>query len=368
MKIGLKPQITSYELEYYLDRRNEKLIENTKIYELAEKLTKQATPSYQDKYEKRWENFYLPIKREGKRISVPLFVLEYNREFFIGIHQQGNIHIKKGRKKTDGIYAKILKETIRFIPLIRKSNNQILKQSVPYDLRTGKIKGKYILEKVLSKRKKEKILKEYEKHLEKNLLTEKISLNEYLNTAAICYRAAFGKKAELTPCEMYKKWADGRDGGMLSIKKKNSRKEFTNWLESGASAGAHPFEIIFSWHRHGIHLYPPSKEANFYTPTLTNYAYAPKFIKIIETLSKLQIPFRAKELEKALDYLTGESYFTVNEHDEHCFFYMPSKEHKKKYFKHIEWDEIKALKWKKSHCENSLEGGKESVSNELHSE
>ena len=209
-----------------------------------------------------------------------------------------NILSEKGKKRTEDIYGNILRETIRFMPLIKK-NGLVIEQNLPHDLRTGKIKGSYVLEKLVSKRRKERILKEYKEHLEKNLLTEKISLNEYLNTAGICYKAAFGREAKLTPHEMYKKWADGRDAGMLSIKNRDSKKEFMAWSKSSGSVGGHPFEIVFSWHRHGIHLYPPAYGSKCYLLCVTNYAYAPKFIKMLGALSKQGIAFKADALETA---------------------------------------------------------------------
>ncbi|HWR26465.1 MAG TPA: hypothetical protein VN316_01165 [candidate division Zixibacteria bacterium] len=46
-KIGeIKPQITYAELEYYIDRSNEKHIENTETYNLVKDFTNEAFPSY----------------------------------------------------------------------------------------------------------------------------------------------------------------------------------------------------------------------------------------------------------------------------------------------------------------------------------
>ncbi len=145
---------------------------------------------------------------------------------------------------------------------------------------------------------------------------------------------------------MYKKWADGRDGGMLSIKDRDNKKEFMDWMGSGKDAGAHPFEIVFSWHRHGIHLYPPSSHEPYYHLRVTNYAYATEFVKMAKALIKENVPFRAHEFKNVLDYLAGETYFTVNGHEELNFRYIPSREYKRKFFRHIEWDKIKIPEWK----------------------
>ena len=197
------------------------------------------------------------------------------------------------------------------------------------------------------KREKTKILQDYQQHLKKNLKILKISLNDYLAVAALCYQAVYKKKAEnLSPLQMYKKWADGRDGGMLSLKNWNSKRKFMDWHKNSKWVGSHPFEIVFSWHRHGIHLYPPSLYNSWrYSLRVTNYAYAENFIEMVKALIENKVSFIAQNLEEVLDYLTGETYFTVNEYSDNSFFYTPSQEYKKKFFKHIEWDELKILKW-----------------------
>ncbi len=91
---------------------------------------------------------------------------------------------------------------------------------------------------------------------------------------------------------MYKKWADERDCGMLKIKNQNSKKSYECWLKHESHCGGHPFEIVFSWVQHGIHLYPPS-DSSQYSLDVTNYGYAKDFIKMVLALIKEKVPFRA---------------------------------------------------------------------------
>ncbi len=65
-----------------------------------------------------------------------------------------------------------------------------------------------------------------------------------------------------------------------------------------------------------------------------------------KALIKENIPFRAHEFKNVLDYFAGETYFTVNGNEEHNFRYIPSREHKRKFFRQIEWDKIKIPEWK----------------------
>ena len=206
------------------------------------------------------------------------------------------------------------------------------------------MRGKYVLESLLPVEKKEEILKLYRNHIKKGKKLHSASLNNYLNTAAICYKASFGNKTNsLSAEQMYKKWADGRDCGMLEIKNKKSKKEFKNWLDNKSHCGGHPFEIVFSWQGHGIHLYPPYAKKPFFTLSVTDYRYTKLFLEMVRTLIKNRIPFIALELESVLDYLCGESYFSVNTYDKHYIFYSPEK---KKILKYIEWDEPNILKGK----------------------
>jgi len=346
-----KPKIHYDDIEYHLHGFEERQVENDKIYALAEELTNLAYPTHED-HDKRWEYFYVPVRRYTKIIAIPLWVMAYNKEFFVIVQSFGSFRIKKEDKetkknyRTEKFYHNIISETLRFMPIIKKDDS-ILQKMIPYDIRTGKIKGLHILDNLLSQERKKTILDNYQKHIEKNLQITEMSLNEYLSVAAICYKAAYQKETEsISNIDMYKRWADGRDGEMLSIKDWDSKKEFSEWHNSGRYMGGHPFEIVFSWHRHGIHLYPPDEQSPYYNLRVTNYAYAQKFLEMVDTLIKNDIPFNVGKLEDVLDFLAGDTYFTVNVMEEHHFRYIYSREYKQKYFSHIEWDDIKVVKWK----------------------
>lgn len=348
ISLNFRPKLHYDDIEYHLHGLDERQVENDKVYSLVEELTSLAHPTYEDKFDKRWEYFYVPVRRNSKTIAVPIWIMEYNKEFFVIVQSfgSGSFHIKKGDKDTEKFYHNIITDAIRLVQII-KEDERILQKMIPYDIRTGKIKGRYILEHLLPLYRKEIILHDYEKHITKNLQITDISLNEYLNVAAICYKAAYQKKSEnLSNLEMYKKWADGRDGGMLSIKDWDSKKEFSEWYHSGEHAGSHPFEIVFSWHEHGIHLYPPNEQSRCYNLIVTHYAYAWDFIEMLIQLIKIEIPFNTEKLEDVLNFLAGDTYFTVNKMDEHHFRYVLSREYRQKYFSLIEWDDIKVVKWK----------------------
>jgi hypothetical protein len=346
MKIDFDPKLSLYDLEYYLNKNHERLIENNRIHCLALMLANKAFPSYQDKFDRRWENFYLPVRRSGRKIAFPFVLSEYQGDFHGYAHRLGSIYVRKGEKAADVPAETIFSELLRFIP-VANAMGKNMKKLIPYDMRTGKIKGRHILAELLAPNIRNSIEQRYHDHISRSLEIADISLNEYMATAKKCYEAAYTEEARgLAPLEMYKRWADTRDGGMLSIADWDSREEFHDWLLSDSHAGAHPFEIVFSWHSHGIHLYPPNVTMPHYKLTVTNFAYAPYFIKMVQALIEAGVPFTAYELDKVLDFLSGDTYFTVNDYDEHSFSYIPSREYRKKYFPYIEWDDIKILKWK----------------------
>lgn len=99
--------------------------------------------------------------------------------------------------------------------------------------RTGCALGKYVLEDLLPIEKKEEILKLYGDYVKRSKKSCGVSLIDYLNAAALCYRAAFGSKTNgLIAEQMYKSWTDGRDCGMLKIKNKTSAELFSKNLSA----------------------------------------------------------------------------------------------------------------------------------------
>lgn len=347
MKVN--PRIHHDELLYYLSQGSPKKIKSTRHQELVKKLTGPIVPSQKDEYDTRWFCFYVPAKRSGREIAIPMSIVKYKNTFFVSLFKIGQFEVSRGKEPADDFYETVLREAIRLLRLMKSARGKVVERLVPYDYRVGRIKGKYVMEKTMTEGEKEKILKSYLEHQTKNLTADGgCSLDEYLDVAATCYQGAFGKKvSEKKPLDMYRRYADGRHGGMLEIKDRGSRKEFMRWYKGGRWAGSHPFEIVFSWHRHGIHLYPPTEDNGWnYNLRVTNYAYAGVFLKMVRALIEHGIPFTASGLEDVLNYLTGETYFSVNEYSEHMFDYFPSREYRQKYFRHIEWEPLELPKWK----------------------
>lgn len=344
---GFEPKITFSDFLRYLPPLSDMRIRDSDLYKMIKTLSVKAFPSEESEYDKRWINFYLPLKRRGYFILAPLSIMLYNKKFFVSFPSASvEWEIDKGRTNNDisrNFYRDLIGQVLALCPILKK-NPDIVSMTLPYDIRTGKVLGKYVLEKLIPSSKKEKIVKLYRDHLQKAITTVDISLDDYLDTAALCYRACFGRKTGgLSAEQMYKKWADGRDCGMLEIRDRKSNKSFALWLDHKSHCGGHPFEIVFSMIDHGIHLLPPGLERPYFTLRVSNYAYAMRFLDMVIALIRKQVPFRAHELKGVLDYLSGESYFSVNTYSQHFIYYNFEY---KNLLKHIKWDNPAVVAWK----------------------
>ncbi len=334
-------------------------VKNDALYAKTAELAAKAGPSFDDQWDTKWQYFYLPMKRKGRLISSP-FSLNLHRGkaytfCFYGFTSGMGYHsIEKGNEDVPDYYFQFIDETIRFIPMIKEYGTQLIERTFPHEWRTGRIKRKYTrpAHEIMSMEESDRINAAYQKHLEKKLTVSEISLNDYLNTAAIGYRAAFEKEIEridkeLTPLDLIKRWADQRHGGMLFIEDPDSKKEYMDWFLSDKWDGAHPFEIVYS-SPHGIYLDPPDEKHTFFRLSVADPFYNGEFVRMAAAMVEHNIPFEAYGLAEALEYLTGESDMEVNTMGirEPSFQYETSRENRKKYFPHIRWDEIQALKWK----------------------
>ncbi len=341
---GFRPRFSYYGLDYIFGSRFGKRLQNTELLDMVERLVELAYPDEEnpDVGERRWYSFYLPV-RMGKAAAVRVAIVNYREVYALIPQNFPPVEVSPGDEEVEEEYFEAVEEMIKFSRCIMQ-NPQLLRRCLPPEVRTGRILGKYVLERVLSGEEKEKLLREYREFVKNHRKPiYPVSLEEYLNVCAVCYRAAYGEKTrEMTPEEMYRRWADGRDCGMLEIKDRKSKRAFAEWLKTRAHCGGHPFEIVFSWHRHGIHLYPPAEHKPWFRIAVTNYAYARDYLEMVRALIKSRIPFEAINFEEVLSFLAGETYFRVNEYAEHYVFYHEVKDVRR----HIEWDEIRMPRWK----------------------
>jgi len=346
-------RIAYSELEYALEGSGTadmaKEIFNDRVYGVLKALTDRAYPTSETEYDRRWSHFILPLKRRGRLIAIPFEVMEYEGAFFIFFRAIGlrQMCVKRGSERVSDIYERVFREAMEFIDVIEGTGRGEVLKLYPYDLRSGRIKGKHVMERTMPAEEARRILADYRGRGRR--ATHGVSLNEYLRVAGICYRAAFGDRAGgLTDEGMYGRWADGRNCGMLEIEDRESEEAFARWLREKSHCGGHPFEIVFSWHGHGIILYPPYERKRSFSIGVGNYVLAEVYLRMVDGLIRSRIPFVARDLKDVLNYLKGESYFKVNSYGDLCntLFYSHTKEEREQYFRHIEWDSVGIVRFK----------------------
>jgi len=144
-----------YEINWALrDRFRGNVIADDKRYNTIRELTRTAYPTMR-KGDTRWFYFYTPVKRDRKIIALPFSIVLYRERFFVLFEHTGQLEVRKegdkgeiyGREIEEArekkLFGKLLKDALSFVPKIKK-NPKILEKLVPYDLREGRVKRKYI--------------------------------------------------------------------------------------------------------------------------------------------------------------------------------------------------------------------------------
>ena len=150
-KYGFEPKFSFAHADYVLSITSNKNLENSKLHALFRKLIKTAQPSYEDEFDSYWDYFYLPLRRSGKLITVPFRISMYQSNFFMYFHHFNGFEVHKGSNYVDDFLFEMFDDVLKFIPLFKKHGRPFIEKTVPYDIRVGKIKGKYIMDKVMTK-------------------------------------------------------------------------------------------------------------------------------------------------------------------------------------------------------------------------
>ena len=334
---------------------------NFDIFKTCEMLSSKADPNLVfSENDKRWLNFYFPVRVEKKMLPAEDFALipfalvwlnsptgytGYHLIFPSGLEVQ----IKERVRKNDLIYKlvkdknykekllNILLETINFLPKL-KEDRSILEHHVPYIFRQGKIKRKYIIKPGMSLEEAKKLLEVYKKREKKEVYP--ISLRDYLRVTGYCLKAIYSKESNLSDREIYEKHSDFRRAGMLELKE-NNPKTFERWYEHGVWYGSHPFEIVTSLRGHGILLFPPDRSEKHYKLSVGNEFYYKDYLKTIKALIDKRVSFEAPQLGEVLEYLTGEVYLPVNKG-----LFSVECNGNEPFVKHVEWEPLKLPKLK----------------------
>ena len=224
--------------------------------------------------------------------------------------------------------------------------NRFVETHLPLSCRTGKIRRDLTWPKrarrpiPLTQLDDLKTVLEEAKH--RSPLT-RLTVSDYLQTAAIAYDAGFPQMRSLSPLEKYKRKADRRHGGMLDLPF-NDADAFAKWFRSHAWSGAHPWEIVFG-HPHGIMLSPHYDEDQgswnyaLWVDSLGWYATA---ARMAMALAKHKIPFEFLKQQAILDALRGIDDIEVSS-DLYAVDYDHLKKERPDALDLIRWDPIRPI-------------------------
>lgn len=144
---------------------------------------------------------------------------------------------------------------------------------------------------------------------------EKMTANDFFCYCSAGYKANGYEIDGLTPVEQYKRYADGRDGGLLSIVP-NSPETFAEWLESDERMGCHPWEVCRGGNSTHIDLYVHRDNGEGYSmlvrgSSIGRFAEAVRFFL---SLWRMGVPVWIYEAEQLVRRITGEELIGIVPH------------------------------------------------------
>ncbi len=151
------------------------------------------------------------------------------------------------------------------------------------------------------------------KEKEKPLLQE-MTANEFFRICEICYDANNyfkNRKEYLSPVEKYLSMADGRDADLRNIET-DSPQAFYNWVHSGNTLGAHPWEICRGGNSTHISLFV-SENAGKWAVRLagSSIARVEETVRMVLALYENRIPFELSDAEQIVDLVSGNDFIGI---------------------------------------------------------
>ena len=138
-----------------------------------------------------------------------------------------------------------------------------------------------------------------------NHYLQKITVQDFLYCCQLGYRAnQYSMADELSSRELYKKYADGRDCGLLEIQE-NSPEAFEDWL-ANHERGGHPWEICRGGNSTHISLYVCKSDQGFYF-SVDGYSWtrSVESIKFYLAIRKAGFPIVIRCGKQLADRLNG---------------------------------------------------------------
>lgn len=221
--------------------------------------------------------------------------------------------------------------------------NRFVKQRLPLTCRRGKIRRELTWARGAERPMSFRRLQVLEKTLDEAKRCPRLrrmTLGQYLNTAAVAYDAGFRELRPFSALQKYQRKADGRHGGLLDLPRHDAQA-FERWFRSQAWSGCHPWEIVFG-HPHGIMLSPryhEERRAWSYWMWVDSLGWYVTAARMALTLGEHGIPFELQNQHEFLDTLYGRDDVDVGP-DLYMVNYGELKRQRPESLADIRWDSI----------------------------
>ena len=154
--------------------------------------------------------------------------------------------------------------------------NQYVKDNLPLIHRTGTISGKdfgkgfpeareNIMDGMSESDCKEfvSLMQEFEINAVPSARLKEMTADLFFECCSLGYEINGYNVEDLSPNEQYKKYADGRDEGLLEIDSSSS-EAFENWYNDKKRFGGHPWEVMRGGNSTHVDFYPYKDEKGYY--------------------------------------------------------------------------------------------------------
>jgi hypothetical protein len=128
---NFEPKYTFSQLEQNLPKGFEAKIQDGSLYKAVRRLTDKVYPTEENSYEKKWFDFYLPLKRRGYFILVPLGIVLYDKRFYLAF-PHSNIEVLIGKEKNE-FYLGLIQQTVEVSRILKKDPGIVVK-AIPLDI------------------------------------------------------------------------------------------------------------------------------------------------------------------------------------------------------------------------------------------
>jgi hypothetical protein len=138
-----------------------------------------------------------------------------------------------------------------------------------------------------------------------------MTANDFFNYCAAGYKVNGYHIGNMSPKEQYKRFADGRDGGLSKIDP-NSPDAFTAWLESDERMGAHPWEVCRGGNSTHVDLFVYREETGYsLTVRGSSIGRFAEAVRFYLALRRMDLPVRLYDAELLATRITGSELIGV---------------------------------------------------------